>query len=71
VLLITDAAGDDEAALFEPREFPLRGAGAGAGISDQLRGVKAPVRLAEKHAKNALLRLGKQRVRQALSAGAA
>ena len=37
VLLITDAAGDDEAAMFEPRQFALRGSRAGAGNRESTR----------------------------------
>lgn len=57
--------------MFKAREFALRGSGARLGISDQFRGIDAPIGLAEKHAQNALLRLRKQRVRQAFAAGAA
>ena len=64
MLLIADAAGDDEPALFQSRKFTLRGARARARLPNQLRCVEAPFRLAEEHAEHALLRLREQRIGQ-------
>src|SRR5690606_37512886 len=66
VLLIADAAGDNEAAVFESCEFALCRSRTRTGIPNQLRGVEAAVRLAEKYTQDALLRLGEQRIREAL-----
>lgn len=55
MLLIADAAGDDQAAVLESRKFPLRGSRARTGVPNQLGRIDAPVGLAEKHTEDALL----------------
>jgi hypothetical protein len=52
--------------MFEPCQFALRGSRAGAGIANQLGCIEAPFGLAEEHAEDALLRLGKERIRETL-----
>jgi hypothetical protein len=49
VSLIADTAGDDQAAVLEPRKFTLRGAGTGASIPNQLGCVETSMRLTKEH----------------------
>jgi hypothetical protein len=70
VLLVADASRDNQPALLQPGKLALRRSGASAGVPNELRCVKAPLRIAEQYAKYTLLCFGEQRIRQASSTGA-
>src|SRR5688572_32801126 len=66
-----DTSRHDQTALFELGQFALRRTRACARISYQLGRVETSLRLTEKHTEDALLCLGKQRIREAFSTGSA
>src|SRR4051794_16020938 len=58
--LITDALYRDEAALTQAGEFALHSSSSRANTSDNLRGVKALIRMAEQQRQHALLHFREQ-----------
>src|SRR6476646_6892053 len=59
----------DQPASLQLRKFALGRSRARARVPNQLGGIEATLGLAEEHTEDALLCLGEQRVRQALSTG--
>src|SRR5712691_693940 len=65
---MANAARHDQPAPLQFRQFALRRSRSRACVPNQLRCVKTPLRLAEKHTEDALLCLGQQSICQAFAA---